>query len=485
MVLIKISAMKKHLFSILLLVSFVLFIQSGCKKETTVPSIETASIENVASNSAVSGGIIKNDGGEEIYSKGICWSTQENPTIADNKTDNGKGSSDFTSPITNLNPGITYHVRAYATNSIGTGYGKNIQFTTTATLATISTSSVSSITKNTAVCEGNIAIDGGSAITERGVCWGTNPNPTINDSKTSNGSGLGSFTSSVEGLISGTKYYIRAYATNSVGTKYGSETSFTTLTDTPGYNDNDNMLLGNPSDAVNNILSPNNYLMVKPQYVLSYNNSKLTTNWTSWHLYSGDIGNTPRQDDFRPDNTLPDTWYKVTQTDYMYSTYGFDRGHMCPSADRTSSTINNSATFLMTNMVPQAPNNNQRSWAYLEDYERELANAGNELYIISGPYGSGGTSAKGTFTVLSSGVTVPSHTWKIIVVISNGDNDLSRINASSRVIAVLMPNTQECTLPWRSYRVTVDSIETLTGYNFLSNLPTEIQDVIEARVDNL
>ncbi len=478
--------MKNRFSSIFLLVSFILVIQSGCKKETTEPTVETASIENIESNSAIGGGIIKDDGGEEIYSKGICWSTQENPTIADNKIDNGKGSSDFTNQITNLSPGTTYHVRAYAANSNGMAYGKDIPFTTSATLATILTSSVSSITKSTAMCGGSITIDGGSAITERGVCWGTSPNPTIDDSKTSNGSGLGSFTSSVGGLTAGTKYYIRAYATNSVGTKYGSETSFTTLTDTPGYTDNDNMLLGNPSDAVNNILSPNNYLMVKTQYVLSYSNSKQTMNWTSWHLYSGDVGSTDRQDDFRADYSLPDTWYKVTQTDFMFTTYGFDRGHMCPSADRTSSTSNNSATFLMTNMIPQAPNNNQQTWANLENYCRSLIDNGNELYIIGGPYGEGGTSAKGTFTVLSSGVTVPSKTWKIIVVLPNGNNDLSRITTSTRVIAVVMPNTQACSsYSWTYYKVSVDSIESLTGYNFLSNVPSEIQNVIEARVDNL
>lgn len=478
--------MKKSFSSIFLVVPFILVVLSGCKKETTAPTVETASIVSIASNSAIGGGIIKDDGGKEIYSKGICWSTQENPTIADSKTDNGKGNDDFTSPITNLNPGCTYYVRAYAANSEGITYGQNIPFTTNATLATISTSAVSSITKNTAVCGGNITIDGGSAITERGVCWGTNPNPTINNSKTSNGSGLGNFISSIDGLNANTKYYIRAYATNSVGTIYGSETSFTTLTDTPDYTDNDNMLLGNPSDAVNTTLSPNNYLMVKTQYVLSYSNSKRTMNWTSWHLFSGDIGNTDRQDDFRADNTLPEAWYKVTQTDYMYSTYGFDRGHMCPSADRTSSVNNNSATFLMTNMIPQAPNNNQQTWANLENYCRSLIDNGNELYIIGGPYGEGGTSAKGTFTVLSSGVTVPSKTWKIIVVLPNGNNDLSRITTSTRVIAVVMPNTQACSAnAWTYYRVSVDSIESLTGYNFLSNVPTDVQNVIEARVDNL
>jgi endonuclease G len=247
--------------------------------------------------------------------------------------------------------------------------------------------------------------------------------------------------------------------------------------------DNDNMGLGNPSGATTSTSNSTNYLMVKPQYDLSYNNSKHEPNWVSWHLGASDLGSTPRQDDFRADTTLPSGWYQVTATEFSGS--GFDRGHMCPSGDRTSSVTNNSATFLMTNMIPQAPNNNEITWESLEAYARSLVSAGNELYIISGGYGSGGTGSNGYMTTVGNGVVVPAKTWKVIVVLPNGNNDISRITTSTRVIAVLMPNDQTTSShPWGYYRVSVDSIESLTGYNFLSSVPSTVQNVIEANVDN-
>lgn len=246
----------------------------------------------------------------------------------------------------------------------------------------------------------------------------------------------------------------------------------------------DNMALGNPSGAVASTAYPNNYLIVKPQYALSYNNSKLTCNWVSWHLSSAWIGSAPRQDDFRADNTLPLSWVWVGGTDYSGS--GFDRGHMCPSADRTGSITDNSATFLMTNMVPQAPKNNQITWANLENYCRKLIDAGNELYIISGPSGKGGTGSAGYKTTISTkNITVPAYVWKVIVVLPVGSNDVSRITTSTRVIAVWIPNTQTVSSqPWGYYRTTVDYIESQTGYNFLSNVSSSIQSVIESRIDN-
>jgi endonuclease G len=141
-------------------------------------------------------------------------------------------------------------------------------------------------------------------------------------------------------------------------------------------------------------------------------------------------------------------------------------------------------------MIPQAPNNNQGPWMKLEDYARSLVNGNNELYIISGPYGQGGaSSANGgaIVTKLASGVVVPSYTWKIIVVIPNGNGDLNRISSTTRVIAVWMPNNNStCPMAslWTSYRVSVDYIESQTGYDFLSNVSTTIQNVIEANVDN-
>lgn len=247
--------------------------------------------------------------------------------------------------------------------------------------------------------------------------------------------------------------------------------------------DGDNMMLGNPSGAVASTTYANNYLMVKTQYALSYNNSKLTCNWVSWYLGSSWLGSASRQDDFRADATLPSGWVQVGATDYSGS--GFDRGHMCPSADRTSTTTDNSATFLMTNMIPQAPKNNQVTWANLENYCRSLVSAGYELYIISGPYGQGGTGSNGYYTTISTkNIVVPSYVWKIIVVLPIGTNDISRITSSTRVIAVWMPNTQTVSSQaWGYYRTTVDYIESQTGYNFLSNVSSTIQAAIESKVD--
>ncbi|MFF3021829.1 DNA/RNA non-specific endonuclease [Gottfriedia sp. NPDC057948] len=254
-------------------------------------------------------------------------------------------------------------------------------------------------------------------------------------------------------------------------------------TETQTGTDNDHIGLGNPSDATNNISNSNNYFMVKPQYDLSYNNSKHEPNWVSWHVGSSDLGSTARQDDFRADTTLPSGWYQGTASEFSGS--GFDRGHMCPSADRTSTVANNSATFLMSNMIPQAPNNNEITWANLEEYSRSLVSAGNELYVISGGYGSGGTGSNGYKTTVGNGVVVPAKTWKVIVVLPNGNNDISRVTTSTRVIAVVLPNDQTTSShAWSYYRVSVDSIESMTGYDFLSSVPANVQNAIEASIDN-
>ena len=218
---------------------------------------------------------------------------------------------------------------------------------------------------------------------------------------------------------------------------------------------------------------------------MSYNRSKATSNWVSWYLNSSSLGSTSRQNDFRPDNTLPAGWYQVTDTDYSGS--GFDRGHMTPSGDRTSSVANNSATFLMTNMIPQAPGNNQGPWEKLESYLRGQlnANGGQEIYIIAGSYGQGGTGTAGFANTISGGkISVPAYTYKIALILPNGEDDLNRITNSTRVIAVIMPNIESIRPnQWQPYRTTVDAIEAATEYNFLSNVPTTIQDILEAQTD--
>jgi endonuclease G len=244
----------------------------------------------------------------------------------------------------------------------------------------------------------------------------------------------------------------------------------------------DNMVMGNPSGAIADPYYYWNYLMNKTQYSMSYHRDRGTPNWVSWHLDNTWLGTAARQDDFRADATLPAGWYQAGATSYTGS--GFDRGHNCPSADRTYSIADNSATFLMSNMIPQAPTNNQQTWAKLEDYCRTLVSQGNELYVIMGSYGTGGTGSNGTFSTIAGGkITVPNRIWKVILVLPKGTGDVSRVTSSTRVIAVNTPNANSVSTSWGGYRTTVDAIESATGYNILSNVPASIQSVIEARVD--
>jgi endonuclease G len=252
-------------------------------------------------------------------------------------------------------------------------------------------------------------------------------------------------------------------------------TAFTSPTPTPTPSTSVHLTMGNPSGAVADPAIFSNYLMVKTQYALAYHRDLGTPVWTSWHLDSTWLGSTPRQDDFRADTTLPAGWYQVLGTDYSGS--GYDRGHMTPSADRTKTVADNSSTFLMTNMIPQLPANNQGPWASLETYCRTLAGQGNELYIVSGGYGTQGTIAAGH-------VTVPSQTWKVIIVIPVGTDDAARVTTTTRTIAVIMPNSGSINSDWRTYRVSVDQVEALTGFDFFSNAPDSAENLIEALVDN-
>lgn len=238
------------------------------------------------------------------------------------------------------------------------------------------------------------------------------------------------------------------------------------------------LLLGNPSNATSDVTSENNYLMHKPQYSLSYNRSRATANWVAWRLDSSWIGTTPRQNDFRADPSLPADWYQVQNFDYSGS--GYDRGHMTPSGDRTSSIPDNSATFFMTNMIPQLAANNQGAWEDFESYCRTLAQAGNEMYIVSGVVGNIGTIAAGR-------VVVPQYTWKVVVVLPNGTNDLRRVTKATRTIGIIVPNFPplDINATWRQFRVSVNEVENLTGHNFFSNVPKITQEFIERRKDRL
>ncbi len=198
------------------------------RQAPVIPTVTTNAINSVASKSAAGGGNITSDGGSSVTARGLCWSTTSNPTVLDSKTTDGTGIGAFTSNITGLTPGTIYHVRAYATNPVGTAYGNDVTFTTL-TLATVSTTQVTATSATAATGGGSISSDGGTPVTVKGVCWNKTGNPTISDSKTVDGSGNATFTSSISGLTIGTTYHARAYATNSVGTNYGADVVFTTL----------------------------------------------------------------------------------------------------------------------------------------------------------------------------------------------------------------------------------------------------------------
>lgn len=243
------------------------------------------------------------------------------------------------------------------------------------------------------------------------------------------------------------------------------------------YPGEDPLVFGNPSNATTDVANENNYLMAKPQYTLSYNRSKATANWVAWRLDSTWIGNSGRQDDFRPDTTLPVGWYQVLDSDYSGS--GYSRGHIVPSGDRTRSIPDNSATFLMTNMMPQLSANNEGPWNDFENYLRSLASGGNEIYIISGPTGNQGLIAGGK-------IVVPQFTWKVVLILPNGNNDLERVSKATRAFGIVVPNFSPITSnAWRNYRVTVDAVENLTGHNFFSEIPKNTQELIERKRDKL
>ncbi len=226
--------MKKSIYKLafLSLLSTLLFSCSSEKEiAKTLPQLGTTAATAITLISASGGGNITADGGAAVTARGIVWNTATAPTISlATKTTDGSGTGNFTSSIANLTPSTNYYARAYATNSVGTGYGNEITFTTGAVvLPTLTTTVVSGITTNSALSGGTITADGGAAITARGVVWSTTQNPTITlTTKTSDGTGTGSYISNLTNLTQNTTFYIRAYATNSAGTTYGNQINFNT-----------------------------------------------------------------------------------------------------------------------------------------------------------------------------------------------------------------------------------------------------------------
>ncbi len=236
---------------------------------------------------------------------------------------------------------------------------------------------------------------------------------------------------------------------------------------------NEHLVMGNPSGATADRGKPNNYLVKKRQYALSYNSSKGTPNWVSWHLSKKWRGDVHRKGPFAPDTSLPGGFLAVRPNDYQGS--GFDRGHLCPAGDRSASREDMDATFLMTNMVPQAPDLNRKAWENLEKHCRRLTK--KELYIVAGPAGRGGFGSEGYRTYLrgnKGNILVPGKMWKVVLVLPEGITGPRKVTAEARTIAVIMPNIQGLGTDWKAYRVSVKDVEELTGYTFFGNLPVDV-----------
>ena len=205
-------------------------------QEAGLATVMTLDVIDITATTAICAGEVMDDGGDEVFEKGVCWSTSQGPTTNDNHASGGTGIGFFEVQMTDLEPSTTYYVRAYARNSVGVAYGDEMEFTTMseAGLPTVMTVEVFNITATTAICAGEVMDDGGQEVFEKGVCWSTIHNPTLNDNHVIGGEGGGFFEVEMNDLTPGTTYYVRAYAINSVGPGYGEEVSFTTEAEASG-----------------------------------------------------------------------------------------------------------------------------------------------------------------------------------------------------------------------------------------------------------
>jgi uncharacterized protein (TIGR02145 family) len=316
--------------------------QTAFKTIALAPVLTTTDFSSVTATSFNSGGNITNDGGSPVTVRGVCYGINQNPTIIDNKTSDGSGIGSYISTVVNMVPGTTYYLRAYATNNIGTTYGNQISTKTMAVLPAITTSAVISSTSTTAKSGGNITSDGGGAVTARGVCWSTTASPTTANYKTTDNTGIGSFTSIITGLLPNTTYYLRAYAINSSGTTYGNEVTFTLWMNQPGPQVNDvdgnsynSVKLGsqiwmkenlkttkfNDNSTISLVADNNAWsILVTPAYCW-YNNDQATNKSVYGALYNWEAVNSGK--------LCPTGWHMPTDEDWTSLTsYAHDGGQL-------------------------------------------------------------------------------------------------------------------------------------------------------------
>ncbi len=245
--------------------------------------------------------------------------------------------------------------------------------------------------------------------------------------------------------------------------------------------DDSNALFGYPSRAVSGT-----QLIERDAYTLLYSYDDLIPLWVSWHIDGSDMG-TGREADFKGDPDVPDA-YKLYKNDYTNS--GFDRGHMCPNADRNNNDQEQQETFYMTNIVPQNQKNNRETWQNLEAFLQGLAENNSEIYIIAGPAGVGGydengklkNSIKTDVDGKDAEITVPKYVWKVALIMDDDNNDFERVGeiGGCDPLAVIMPNEDTTDHDWTYYIKTIDDVERLTGFDFFSALDDSIEADIES-----
>ena len=357
---------------------------------TVAPTITTDEITNIQDDTAISGGNITDMGSSNITARGVCWSTYQNPTIDDSKTGNGTGTGTFTSTLTNLVANTTYFVRAYATNSETTAYGEEKSFNYQLSVATVTTGNITNITSNSATCDASVTNDGNSYVAIRGVCWSINPNPTHGDSHaTDGGNGTGTYTIDLIDLIEDTIYYVRAYATNNVGTSYGEEKTFktnsTTITD---YDNN----------TYNTVKIGNQWWMAENLKVTRYPNGDTIpyiTDNTEW----SNLG----------DNNTDDAYcYYNNNANNEADTYGALYTWAAAMNGASSSTTNPSGIQGACPTGWHLPSDDE--WTELENYISNDSHSGTEgtaLKATSGWYNSGNGTDDYIFSALPGGYRNP------------------------------------------------------------------------------
>ena len=318
----------------LFLIAYILtgtLLMSSCAKDPTLPVLTTDEVIEITTNSATISGNVTEDGGAEITARGICWGTVTMPTLSDNFKPSGTGPGKFSCVLSELEPNTTYYVRAFAENRVGIAYGNEVTFKTGIAAPSVTTGQVTGVTNNSAICAGTVTYSGGAPVLEKGICWSQTPDPDLDDSHVSVSTGPDTYTCTLTGLSSGSRYYARAYVKNEGGTAYGEQVVFSTkVVDIEG-------------NMYGTVCIGNQVWMTENLKVLKYNDGSAIPNVTD-------------NDDWKLLTTGAYCWYDNNMNykntiGALYNWYAAGTGKICPTGWHvpTNEDFNNLELFLGMN----------------------------------------------------------------------------------------------------------------------------------------